>query len=74
MKKTLRMGDLLHAEHLKERVADLVEWENLTVAGGYAHEPISPDDMYQWLETYGFPFKDYIKDTTVYLGEAVRAG
>ena len=27
MKKTLRMGDLLHAEHLKERVADLVEWE-----------------------------------------------
>ena len=69
MKKTLRMGDLLHAEHLKERVADLVEWENLTVTGGYAHEPISPDDMYQWLETYGFPFKDYIKDTTVYLGE-----
>ena len=46
MKKTLRMGDLLHAEHLEERVADLVEWENLTVAGGYAHEPISPDDMY----------------------------
>ena len=74
MKKTLRMGDLLHAEHLKERVVDLVEWENLTVAGGYAHEPISPDDMYQWLETYGFPFKDYIKDTTVYLGDAVRAG
>ena len=31
------------------------------MAGGYAHEPISPDDMYQWLETYGFPFKDYIK-------------
>ncbi len=74
MKKTIRMGDLLHAEHLKERVADLVEWENLTVAGGYAHEPISADDMYQWLETYGFPFKDYIKDTTVYLGDAVKAG
>ena len=35
---------------------------------------ISPDNMYQWLETYGFPFKDYIKDTTVYLGDAVRAG
>ena len=74
IKKTIRMGDLLQTEHLKERIADLVEWENLTVAGGYAHEPISVDEMYKWLETYGFPFIDYVKDTTKYLGDAVKAG
>ena len=37
MKKTLRMGDLHALRSIsKSAVADLVEWENLTVAGGYA--------------------------------------
>ena len=74
MKKTIRMGDLLNEAALKERVADLIEWENLTVSGGYAHEPINADEMMEWLKTYGLPFTSYIKDTTVYLNEAVKAG
>lgn len=74
MKKTIRMGDLLNEAALKERVADLIEWENLTVSGGYAHEPINADEMMEWLKTYGLLFTSYIKDTTVYLNEAVKAG
>ena len=74
MKKTIRMGDLLNEAALKERVADLIEWENLTVSGGYAHEPINADEMMEWLKAYGLPFASYIKDTTVYLNEAVKAG
>ena len=74
MKKTIRMGDLLNEAALKERVADLIEWENLTVSGGYAHEPINADEMMEWLKTYGLPFTSYIQDTTVYLNEAVKAG
>ncbi len=74
MKKTIRMGDLLNEAALKERVADLIEWENLTVSGGYAHEPINADEMMEWLKTYGLPFTSYIKDTTGYLNEAVKAG
>lgn len=74
MKKTVRMGDLLHPESLKEHLTDLVEWKNLTVAGGYGHAPISAEEMYAWLEKYGFPFADYIKDTTVFLSDAVKAG
>lgn len=74
MKKTIRMGDLLNEAALKERVADLIEWENLTVSGGYAHEPINADEMMEWLKTYGLPFTSYIKDTTFYLNEAVKAG
>lgn len=74
MKKSFRMGDLLHPELLAERMKDIVEWKNLTVEKGYGHEPISADEMVKWLETYGFPFKDYICDTTKYLDEAARAG
>lgn len=74
MKKTVRMGDLLHPETLREHLNDLIEWKNLTVEKGYGHEPVSADEMYAWLEKYGFPFADYIKDTTTYLTEAIKAG
>ncbi len=71
MKKTVRMGDLFHPETLKARVKDLVEWKNLTVAGGYKHEPVAPDEMVAWLEKYGFPLRDYVRDTTRFLSEAI---
>ena len=74
MKKTVRMGDLLHPETLREHLNDLVEWKNLTVEKGYGHEPVSADEMYAWLEKYGFPCADYIKDTTTYLTEAIKEG
>lgn len=74
MKKTVRFGDLFEPESLKEKVADLVEWKNLTVAGGYKHEPVSADEMYDWLMTYAMPFVPYVKNTTEYLTDAVNAG
>ena len=74
MKKTVRMGDLFHPDTLKAHVEDLCQWKNLTVAGGYKHEPIDPEEMYKWLETYGFPLRDYVKDTTRYLTDAVNSG
>ena len=49
MKKTIRMGDLKNLDHLRERVAGIVEWKNLTVAGGYGHEPIDVDEIMAWL-------------------------
>ena len=74
MKKTLRMGDLLHLDHLGERVADIVEWKNLTVAKGYGSEAISAAAMMDWLKTYGTPWLDYICDTTHYLTGAADGG
>ena len=74
MKKALRMGDLLHTEHLLQRLEDIVEWKNLTVEKGYGHAPISAQEMYDWLMQYGLPFRDYITDTTVYLNRAERNG
>ncbi len=74
MKKTLRFGDLLHPELLADKMADLVEWKNLTIAGGYRYEPIKADDMVAWLENFAMPFRDYITDTTDYLNEAAKEG
>ena len=74
MKKALRMGDLKNLDHLRGRIADIIEWKNLTVAGGYGHEPIDVDEIMAWLEKYGKPFADYVCDTTVYLTDAVKAG
>ena len=74
MKKTIRMGDLRDKESLRTRVEDLVEWENLTVNKGYDHEPVSVDNMMKWLENYGMPFLPYVKDTTEFLDDAVKAG
>ena len=74
MKKTLRLGDLLHWDSLRERLEGLLEWKNLVVEKGYGHAAILPDDMMAWLETYGKPFLPYITDTTVYLKDAIDAG
>ena len=74
MKKTIRMGDLLHPDYMKQKLVDIVEWKNLTVEGGYHHEPISADEMISWIETYAMPFRDYICNTTEFLGSAAHDG
>ena len=74
MKKTLRMGDLLHAETIKHRIGGLVEWKNLTVQGGYGHEAITEQEMLSWLDKFGSPWKDYIVNTTEYLTNAIDGG
>ncbi len=74
MKKTLRLGDLLCPDSLRQKVSDLAEWKNLTIQGGYRHPPVTPDELMDWLETYGRPLIPYIRDTTEFLSEAVDAG
>ncbi len=74
MRKSVRMGDLLFPEVLKERLADIVEWKNLTIAGAYGHEPISVTEMYDWLMKNGEPLIANICDTTSYLSAALDSG
>ena len=73
MKKTLRTGDLLFPDKLREKLADLVEWKNITVQG-CGHEPVSVDEMYAWLEKYAFPWREYLCNTTEYLSAQADAG
>lgn len=73
MKKALRMEDLLHMDHLYEKVKDIVEWKNITVTG-YRHEAVKVDEIMDWLKTYGSHVIPYICDVPEYLDEAARAG
>ena len=74
MKKAFRMGDLLNMEATVKKMPAIVEWKNLLVEKGYGADAIKADDMIEWLETYGLPFKDYICNTTEYLHEQIANG
>ena len=73
MKKGLRMGDLLQLDRLSEKVKDIVEWKNITVTG-YGHEPVSADEMMEWLRTYGSKLAPFVTDVSEFLHDAVAAG
>ena len=74
MKKAFRMGDLLHMDTLKKRLADVLEWKNLTVEGGYKNAPVQVDEMFAWLEKYGTFFTSFVCNTTEYLSDAMNDG
>ena len=75
MKKTLRMGDLLHLDDaVKKRLVTMVDSKNLVMEGSYNASPISVDEMWAWLEKYAAIFKDYICDVGQYLADADAAG
>ena len=64
MKKTIRMGDLLHWDTLRDRLEGIIEWKNLTVEKGYGHAPVLLDDIMDWLEKFGRCFTPYVCNTT----------
>ncbi len=75
MKKTLRMGDLLNLDDsVKQRLATIVEWKNLTMENVYGAQPISLEEMWAWCQKYAELFKDYICDTGEFLDKADRDG
>ena len=75
MKKTLRMGDLLHLdEAMKKRLKTIVDAKNLTMVNIYGAKPIDLEEMWAWCQEYGRVFKDYICDAGAYLDAADRQG
>ena len=74
MKKTLRMGDLLHLEEVKDRFKTIVEWKSLTLTSIYGCDPLSFDELYAWLQKYAEIFKPYICDIGEFLGKADDEG
>lgn len=74
MKKSIRFGDLLHPETLPQKLKDIVEWKNLTVANGYNAEPLALDVLLKWINDYAMPFKDYVCDVSAYLEDGIARG
>jgi len=73
MKKGLRMADLLSFGTLEDKVANLLEWKNITLRG-YGQKNLSHEFMTEWLMEFGKPLLPYITDTSEYLYDAADAG
>jgi len=73
-KKGIRMGDLFELESLKSRLADIVEWKNLTLSKGYGAQAVSAEEMYAHIVEYGTQLLPFICDTGAYLDKAAEEG
>ena len=73
-KKTVMAGELLHPQHLKEHLADLLEWKNLTLQKVYGAKGYTLDELLAWVDKYCEAVKPYITNTTAFLRDAQKAG
>ena len=73
-KKPVMAGELLHPQHLKEHLADLLEWKNLTLQKVYGAKGYTLDELLAWVDKYCEAVKPYITNTTAFLWDAQKAG
>ena len=73
-KKTVMAGELLRPQHLKEHLADLLEWKNLTLQKVYGAKGYTLDELLVWVDKYCEAVKPYITNTTAFLRDAQKAG
>ena len=73
-KKTVLAGELFYHEELKTHLAELMEWENLTLTNVYGAKPYTMAMTEEWFETYCEKIKPYICDTGAFLKDAQANG
>lgn len=73
-KKTVMAGELLHPEHLRAHLADLLEWKNLTLTGVYGAEPYTMERLLAWVDDYCEKIKPFICDVGAFLKDAQKNG
>ncbi len=73
-KKTVLAGELFYPEHLRAHLADLLEWENLTLTKIYGAEPYTMEDLEKWLSDSCEKIKPFVKDTGSWLRNADKEG
>ena len=73
-KKTILAGELLYNDNLKQKIADLCEWKNLTLEKVYGAKPYTPDEIMEWLDKFGSRLKPFICNTAKVLKDAQDAG
>ena len=73
-KKTLQAGDLNYPKQMKERLAEILEWKNLTLTKVYGAKGFTLEEISSWLERFGEPLRPFIRDTGRFLMGAAAAG
>ena len=73
-KKTILAGELFYPEKMKEHLAGILEWKNLTLTKVYGAEPYTMEQILEWLDQYGEKLKPFICNTGSYLRNAQAEG
>ncbi len=74
LKKTLRIGDLLHLDANKERLRDTVELRNKMIENVYGGKPYEFEEIFGWLQCYAAEFSSYICDTGLLIEKMADEG
>ena len=73
-KKTILAGELFYPEKLRQHLADLLEWKNLTLTRVYGADDYVIDVLDKWVQDYCEKIKPYICDTGAFLKNAQKEG
>lgn len=73
-KKTIMLGEIFYPERLKERVASVLEWKNLTLTKVYGAKGYTQEQIMEWLDTFAERLKPFICDTGEILRKAQDEG
>ncbi len=73
-KKTVLAGELRDPARLKEHLADLLEWKNLTLTKVYGAKGYTMDELMQWVEDYAMKIVPHLANTTKLLRAAQAEG
>lgn len=73
-KKTILAGELHHPERLRQHVADLLEWKNLTLTKVYGAPEVTLDEVMDWINMWAMRLVPYLANTATVLSKARAAG
>ncbi len=73
-KKTVLAGEIRNPEAFRKHLAELAEWENLTLTRVYGAPKSTPEQLEEWTEKYCLPLLPYLCDTGDLLRKAGAAG
>jgi adenylosuccinate synthase len=70
----IRMGDLLHAEQFRMKLAAVLAHKNRMITQMYGHNPLALDDIFDEYSEYGRQLCSYITETQTLLQDGLAAG
>ena len=71
-KKTVMAGELFYPDQLKNHLADLLEWKNLTLVNVYGAKPYTMEMLDKWIKDYCEKIKPFICDTAAFMRDAQK--
>ena len=71
-KKTVMAGELFYPDRLKNHLADLLEWKNLTLVNVYGAKPYTMEMLDMWIKDYCEKIKPFICDTAAFIKDALK--